>query len=69
MEIDTTKLLKLRLHKNVSQYKMANDIGVSKATICNIESGKNKNPKFSTLWDICEYFNISIISVIKTPRL
>jgi len=65
MEIDTTKLMKLRIAKNLSQYNIAENTGLSKSTINRIESGRYKNPKYQTLLLICQELDVSMLSILK----
>ena len=64
--IDTTKLMKLRLNKNMSQYQLSLETGISRVTINKVESGKNKNPTFNIMVKWCDYFDVSIVSILKT---
>lgn len=52
------RITKLRLNKNVSEYRMSIDLGHSDSYIRNITSGKAL-PSMSEFLYICEYFNIS----------
>ena len=52
------RITKLRLNKNVSEYRMSLDLGHSDSYIRNITSGKAL-PSMSEFLYICEYFNIS----------
>lgn len=51
-------ITKLRLNKNVSEYRMSLDLGHSDSYIRNITSGKAL-PSMSEFLYICEYFNIT----------
>lgn len=52
------RITKLRLNKDVSEYRMSLDLGHSDSYIRNITSGKAL-PSMSEFLYICEYFNIS----------
>ena len=52
------RLTKLRLNKNVSEYRMSLDLGHSDSYIRNITSGKAL-PSMSEFLYICEYFNVT----------
>ena len=52
------RITKLRLNKNVSEYRMSLDLGHSDSDIRNITSG-NALPSMSEFLYICEYFNIT----------
>ena len=65
MQIDNTKLLKLRLSKNITQYKLSQDTGIPNSVINRVESGETKNPRFCTMMEWCKYLDVSIVSIIK----
>ena len=52
------RITKLRLNKNVSEYRMSLDLGHSDSYIRNITSGKAL-PSMSEFLYICEYFNVT----------
>ena len=52
------RITKLRLKKQVSEYRMSLDLGHSDSYIRNITSGKAL-PSMSEFLYICEYFNIT----------
>ena len=52
------RITKLRLNKNVSEYRMSLDLGHSDSYIRNITSEKAL-PSMSEFLYICEYFNIT----------
>lgn len=52
------RITKLRLNKNVSEYRMSLDLGHSDSYIRNITSGKAL-PSMAEFLYICEYFNIT----------
>jgi len=64
--IDTTKLMKLRINKGISQNELSLETGINRVTINKVESGKNKNPSFETMVTWCQYFDVSIVSILKT---
>ena len=53
------RITQLRLIKNVSEYQLSLELGRSKSYIQNITSGKAL-PSINGLFDICDYFNITI---------
>lgn len=63
--IDTTKLMKLRINKKMSQNELSLELGISRVTINKVESGRNKNPSFKTMILWCQYFDVSILSILK----
>lgn len=52
------RITKLRIQKNVSEYKMSLDLGHSKSYIQSIVSGRSM-PSMSEFLYICDYFGIS----------
>ena len=52
------RITNLRLAKNVSEYQMSLDLGMSRGYINNISSGKTL-PSMSEFLNICDYFDIS----------
>ena len=65
MEIDTTKLLKMRNELNISQNKVCVETGINHATLSMIESGKNKNPEFKTIVKLAEFYSVTVDSILK----
>lgn len=55
----------LRIKKNVSEYQMSLDLGMSRGYINNISSGKVL-PSLDMLLDICEYFNVTPMEFFNT---
>lgn len=60
------ELKNLRESRGLSQYKLAQQLGVSQATVGMWESGK-RDPSFVTLRAICEYFGTSSDSLLGLP--
>lgn len=52
------RITKLRIKKNVSEYKMSLDLGHSKSYVQSIVSGRTM-PSMSEFLYICDYFEIS----------
>ncbi|MCI5901853.1 MAG: helix-turn-helix domain-containing protein [Blautia sp.] len=52
------RITKLRIQKNVSEYKMSLDLGHSKSYIQSIASGRSL-PSMSEFLYICEYLDVS----------
>ena len=59
-----TKLKELRKLNNLSMDKLGKEINMSSGEISDIENGKKKDPKISTLIKIADYFNISLDELI-----
>lgn len=58
------KYLKLRDAKGVSDYKVANDTGITKSTFADWKSGRSE-PKLEKLAKIAEYFDVTVDYFIK----
>lgn len=56
----------LRNKQQLSQYRLANELGFNRNKITAQESGKTKNPRMEDLVLIADYFQIPIDSFIKT---
>ena len=63
-EIMKTKLKELRKLNNLSMDKLGKEINMSGGEISDIENGKKKDPRISTLIKIADYFNISLDELI-----
>lgn len=59
-----TKLNELRKINNLSMDKLGKEINMSSGEISDIENGKKKDPRISTLIRIANYFNISLDELI-----
>lgn len=59
-EIMKTKLKELRKINNLSMDKLGKEINVSSGEISDIENGKKKDPRISTLIKIADYFDVSL---------
>lgn len=59
-----TKLKELRKLNNLSMDKLGKEINMSSGEISDIENGKKKDPRISTLIRIADYFNISLDELI-----
>lgn len=66
------RITQLRLHKDVSEYKMSYDLGHSRGYINNISSGKTL-PSMTEFFAICDYFEITPVEFfngqVSNPRL
>jgi len=62
--IDTTKLLKIRLKKGVSQTTVSKETGLPRSVINKTESGTNDNPALSTVKKLADYYGITIDSLL-----
>lgn len=60
-----TKLKELRKINNLSMDKLGKEINMSSSKISDIENGKKKDPRISTLIRIADYFNISLDELIR----
>ena len=54
----------LRKLNNLSMDKLGKEINMSSGEISDIENGKKKDPRISTLIRIADYFNISLDELI-----
>lgn len=59
-----TKLKELRKTNNLSMDKLGKEINMSSGEISDIENGKKKDTRISTLIRIADYFNISLDELI-----
>ena len=57
------RLRELRLSRNLTQDKLAQDLGIAKSTISMYENG-NREPDFETLELIADYFNVTLGSLM-----
>ncbi len=62
-----TKIKVLRAEKNITQEKLAEDIGVSRGTILEIEKG-TFNPSLKLAFRISEYFGKKIDDVFEVNK-
>ncbi len=58
-------LRRLRNKRNKSQIEISFEIGISSRTYQYLESNKLKDLKFSTIFKIADYYNISFEKLIK----
>lgn len=63
-EIMKTKLKELRKSNNLSMDKLGKEINMSSGEISDIENGKKKDPRISTLIKIADYFDVSLDELI-----
>ena len=61
--VDGIKLMRIRVAKGLSQYKVSIDTGITRSTLNRIESGKIKNPMFSSMVRLAEYYVITLDSL------
>ena len=66
-QIFKTKIKVLRAEKNITQEKLAEDIGVSRGTILEIERG-TFNPSLKLAFRISEYFGKKIDDVFEVNK-
>lgn len=57
------RLRELRLSRNLTQDKLAQELGIAKSTISMYENG-NREPDFETLELIADYFNVTLGSLM-----
>lgn len=55
-----SKLKKLRKQSHITIDELSKETGVGKSTISDIETGKAKSPKTTTLKKLADYFNVSM---------
>ena len=60
------RLRELRLSRNLTQDKLAQELGIAKSTISMYENG-NREPDFETLELIADYFNVTLGSLMSRP--
>lgn len=60
MDVDfiRKRITKLRVDRDISEYKISTDLGFSKGYVQSITSGRSL-PSLQALLDLCDYFNIS----------
>lgn len=63
-----TKLAELRSNKHESLQKVADEIGVSKALIWELEKGRIANPSMDVISRLASYFEVSIESLTDNSR-
>lgn len=57
-------LKKIRTRKNISQVEIANQLGVDRSFVSNIENGKN-NPTLSTITKLAQVLGVSSGELLK----
>ena len=62
------RLKELRCSRNLTQMKLAEDLGIAKSTISMYENGK-REPDYETLELIADYFNVNIGSLLTKGNL
>lgn len=62
------RLRELRHSRNLTQNKLADELGIAKSTISMYENG-NREPDFETLELIADYFNVTLGSLISDNYL
>ncbi len=55
-----SKFKKLRKQSHITIDELSKETGVGKSTISDIETGKAKSPKTTTLKKLADYFNVSM---------
>ena len=64
----SNNLRKLRNEKNMSQIELSYEIGISSRTYQYLESNSLTDIKFSTIFKIADYYNISLDELIKIEK-
>ncbi len=62
-----SRIKKLRSEKGYSQEYLADRLGVSQATLSNIESGKTK-PDIDVVKNVCEELEVAILELIEDRK-
>lgn len=62
------KIKQLRERKRISQPELANRLGISQATLSNIESGETKKIDFLLMDKVCQEFEIDFSYFIKGDK-
>ena len=60
--IFSTNLYDIRIERNITQAKMAKDLGISRRAISKIEKGE-QNPSLDMAYRIAAYYNLSVQDV------
>ncbi len=60
--IFSTNLYDIRIERDITQAKMANDLGISRRAISKIEKGE-QNPSLDMAYRIAAYYNLSVQDV------
>lgn len=61
-------LKEIRIKKNISQYKMAKDIGMSKSSILYIENLTQKPSLYTTIL-IADYLEVKLFEILKENNI
>lgn len=68
MNITGNKIKQLREEAKMTLKQLSDATGVGQSTISDIETGKAKNPKTTTLKKIADYFNVSVDYLLSTEE-
>lgn len=60
--IFSTNLYDIRIERDITQAKMAKDLGISRRAVSKIEKGE-QNPSLDMAYRIAEYFDLSIQTI------
>lgn len=66
--IFSKKLIELREARQMTQYDLADAIGMSRTMISYWESAKGNNPTLETVEKIAEFFNVSPLSLLEGEK-
>jgi transcriptional regulator with XRE-family HTH domain len=58
------KLKDLRMRSGKSLQELADAIGISKAHVWDLETGKSKNPSIDLLKKLSDYFKVSVATLV-----
>jgi len=61
------KIVQLRKKRHISQSKLAEDIGISRATLSSFENGRAVDIGFKKVLQIVDYLGIELFLKEKTP--
>ncbi|PTX14752.1 DNA-binding transcriptional regulator, XRE family [Halanaerobium congolense] len=57
-------LKKIRNEKNMSLEEVAREIEIAPSSLSRLENGKSPNVSFSTIYDLCSYYNVSLEKIV-----
>lgn len=69
MNVIGNKIKHLREEAKMTLKQLSDNTGVGQSTISDIETGKAKNPKMTTLKKIADYFNVSVDELMKSESV
>jgi len=57
-------LKKIRNEKNMSLEEISREIGIAPSSLSRLENGKSPNVSFSTIYNLCSYYNVSLERIV-----